>query len=137
VIFPYDGGAIGSIEGFGSMGAPDYANEETINRINTVSSTWTVDRDGYVRLSVGELPSTSGSTFFKINGEIAFGHYGYYSSAPIGNIITTVVPVRKGQVISVSNDDTQTQPSSYSLGCYYIPSIHDKASIAVNTYMTY
>ena len=91
------------------IGQPDYAKMELINRIDTMNGTWTVDRDGYVRLGGN---SGSGTFFWNINGfRITY--------SPAGSALNTIEAVSKGDVITASGTSTDAG----GISCYFVPPI--------------
>ena len=107
---------------------PDYAKMETTNRLGAQGSTWTVDRDGFVKLVVrvvGEKHPGSWM-YHHINNKVV-GTWGWGGSFNVGgtnlampssNIaFENIYPVSVGDVASVSaynNSDTVR-------GAYFIP----------------
>ncbi|MDR1876129.1 MAG: hypothetical protein LBQ84_00750 [Flavobacteriaceae bacterium] len=88
----------------GLMMVPDYANQETINRISTVSGTWTVDRVGFINARFDQ-----GNASWRIDGK----DLGNNHSEP--NKI--FIPVMPKNVVSMSvNSGSPT-----NIYCFFIP----------------
>jgi hypothetical protein len=85
---------------------PDYANQETTNRITSNGGSWTVQQNGFVRCQIG---IQGGSSYVTINGKHA-------CSDNIGGGIAKssewTLPVAAGDIISI----VATSPQ-----CYFIP----------------
>jgi hypothetical protein len=98
---------------------PDYANMEATNRLPTKGSAWTVDRPGFVMLTVANTTAgTAGSWLYHtINGR-NFGVYGMSAQAGAANDgFAHVYAVSPGDVVSVgSYNNVHTAQS-----CYFIP----------------
>jgi hypothetical protein len=90
---------------------PDYANQETINRITTNNGSWTVDRPGYVNAQVYNGNVTATRSIF-INDKLVMRNGPPYSDA------WGVYQVSKGDVIILSSGST----TGFSCSCYFIPS---------------
>jgi hypothetical protein len=113
---------------------PDYANMENINRIPTVSSTWTVDRVGFVRLYGYYNGAIYGSSNFRINGQNVLSVRNVTGSN--GNSDDVVVPVKIGDVISVV---VNTGVSPTTTECWFIPPvfIEQEAPVIVSPGVSY
>jgi hypothetical protein len=98
------------------MGAPDYAQMETTNRITAATSTWTVERDGYVRFQINAAPTVT--VTFMINGKSVSLASNYWSSQ--GCVTAGVLPVIKGDVISIANGENASSYTAF-WNCYFIP----------------
>jgi hypothetical protein len=129
---PYDGGDIGEFESFGTMGPPDYVNIESTNRINTNNGTWTVDRDGYVR--IGYTPANNGwagldieNVFLKMTG----------LSASANLTLRDVLTVSKDTTLRLSNVLNGNPTGGTPPECYFVPQRHNKGSLAASVYITY
>jgi hypothetical protein len=108
-----DGGGAGGGQGsVGTMIVPDYANQESINRITVNNGTWTADRSGYVH--VGATGSDYDVLRFRIDGKIATYSYLYPTSSNLGT--GYILPIMKGQTISIEN-------AVNDIRCYFIPPI--------------
>ena len=102
---------IENVHGRGIM--PDYANIETINRMPTVDTVWTADRDGFVKVTLTYQGSAfiSTSVSLRING-IQVGLANGDPTQPIVDIL----PIRKGDVFTA----TQTV-GNWTSTVHYIP----------------
>ena len=109
---------------------PDYANQESINRITTNSGTWTADRDGFVSCFVSY--NGNGGTYvitdFYVNNvqvtnkvEVTFGALG---AANPTNFTHKPLPieVKSGDVVKI-NSITDMSITTRTFGCYYIPPV--------------
>lgn len=94
------------------IGPPDYANIESSNRITVNNGTWTVDRNGYVKISANFSTAFDNvACFVYINDrEICLWEQVAF--------MTEVLQVRKGDIIRINMSST-----IYDGGCYFIPSI--------------
>jgi hypothetical protein len=94
---------------------PDYENMESINRLPTQASTWTVDRDGYVYASARGITRTSYYTQFYVNGKCAscIPNWDYDTA----ETTVVVVPVSKGDIVNFNAGNYASQYYT----CYFIP----------------
>lgn len=89
--------------------APDYSNEETINRIGTNGGAWTADRNGYVHWKIG-CNGTAGTTVrVNINGMDKILHYNMWQTDGI-------VTVKQGDVVKLIADERFAFCT-----CFFIP----------------
>ena len=96
------------------IGQPDYANQETENRISTSGGTWTTDRDGYVWWQIYSS-EIAGMARADIDGKtvarIPIGR----SGLPHGSVLQ----ISKGQTIQIWASNGAVW--SASSGCFFIP----------------
>jgi hypothetical protein len=137
---PYDGGAIGSVEGFGAIGMPDYSQMPHVwyngtSLLPNYNSTYTVDRDGYVFAVVSaRQPSGTGVPGLLINGiPVDIEYSGVASTVHTGSAI---IPVRAGNVLSWRGHTAASYDANNSWALWF-PSIKDRGSISTNVYMSY
>jgi hypothetical protein len=129
---PYDGGAIGEFESFGTMGPPDYSNMESTNRINTNNGTWTVDRDGYVR--IGYTPASANWAGLE-TGAMILKMTGLSASANL--TFRDVLTVSKDTILGLTGVLNGNPTSGTPPECFFIPQRHNTGSLAVGVYITY
>jgi hypothetical protein len=112
--------------GGGGITIPDYANIETINRLPTVTSTWTSDRDGYISLLF--YSNGIGSIVFSVNGATVL-QSGYHTG-PEGT--ASIAPIKKGDTVSITaTGDIPT--ATTTTVCYFIPPIIiEESPVSVN-----
>jgi hypothetical protein len=91
-----------------SMGPPDYANQESINRINTNGGTWTSQNDGYV-VCTGFSAGTNQASV-SVNGVQVF--MGYITGA--NSRFSWLIRISKSNVVSI-------QSPGGTPSCYFIP----------------
>ena len=96
------------------IGQPDYAKVETQNRISAVGGTWTVEKDGYVRLR-GDVADNATLTW-RVNGTPVLQHGVMAIGIGLGN---GPIPVSAGDVIT---NEINTGSAS-QLQCYFIPPV--------------
>jgi hypothetical protein len=107
----------------GFMIVPDYANQETTNRISTNNGTWTADRTGFV---VGSAYAQSSGTFrWFVNNKIAARISQYNAN---WGCATNPIPVKKGDVVKFTVSE-----GSLSGNCdlYFIPPAFIKKEMPV------
>jgi hypothetical protein len=99
---------------------PDLSKKETINRITENNGTWTVDRNGFVYLSVWGASTEGTQCSFYKNGSL-YHTVGCYKE--IGGNVAIIMPVTIGDVVKMSFADTNgTGPiSNTGTQCYFIP----------------
>jgi len=102
---------------------PDYANAEQVNRITANNGTWTVDRDGFVR--IGFTPTAGNIHLLFIINSITIWA-GYIATV---QTIDNIYYVKAGDTVQISsqnagqlynNNPFLATQQSWS-GCYFIP----------------
>jgi len=93
---------------YGFMVIPDYENMETINRISTNGGTWTVDRHGFIKVTL-VANNNGNSRFCSINSVSRYAIS--YSS------LWNIFQVSAGDVVTLSHDG-----NSSGISCYWMPS---------------
>jgi hypothetical protein len=97
--------------------APDYSAMETTNRLPNQTSSWTVDRDGYVQIFIRASVDSAGhcSLYILVNGKVVGGGIipGSNTWAPAQYAVPKVF---KGDVVSFWTD-----MGSYSTSGYWMP----------------
>jgi hypothetical protein len=96
--------------------APNYSAQEGINRISTNNGTWTVDRNGYVLVSI--MANVVGSALCSINGKWVGQAYSG-TSAGAQAFMRNVYPVKVGDVVKLWADAGTPE----HIFCYYIPPV--------------
>jgi hypothetical protein len=96
------------------MVVPDYDNRETINRLPTQTSTWTVDRNGFINAEI--YADTPVDMALNINGKVVM-------RSPIvqNPRVAGTYQVKKGDVIS-----TTIYSGTVSIYCYFVPPVFAK-----------
>ena len=89
---------------------PDYTNMESTNRITANNGTWTVDRTGYVQVSI--QATAGGSVCCEINGKRVGQAFGSQQ-----DILVDVFAVNVGDVVKLFVDTG----TPINLNCQYIP----------------
>jgi hypothetical protein len=103
------------------MVVPDYANQETTNRITSNNNyTWTADRNGFIFVFV----QNHGNGRVKINNKIAFGLYN--ASAGLNTLAGITLPIKSNNVIYLDNSIDS------SMTCYFIST---KNSVSIKRYL--
>jgi hypothetical protein len=101
---------------------PDYALQETINRISVNNGTWTVDRTGFIYFNIRAFTflSSESLVFYVNNKPVDSGqcNQNVSSGSPFLNRISGVVPVTVGDVVRVYVSATATFNNSE---VYFIP----------------
>jgi hypothetical protein len=95
------------------MVVPDYANQETINRIPTNNGEWIVDRMGFVFCNSITTGTAQSGIIIKVNGKKAFHNFLYPSTQ---HDVGTIVAVAMGDVVSIQAVGTVT-----GISCCFIP----------------
>jgi hypothetical protein len=111
---------------FNGIAVPDYANIENINRIPTPTSTWTVDRTGFI-IYYGNT-SSANNYFVNINGVGVLQIFTSHDVAILG--------VKKGDIISISGVNPFFGSNTY---CKFIPPrfIKEKNPIIAENFKNY
>jgi hypothetical protein len=95
------------------INVPDYSKTESINRLPTATSTWTIDRDGFIKTILVVQPTAGGvGTNILVNGIILDRLYGTGSASD-----HNIFEVHKGDVLSY--EDTYNVQNAV----YYIPPV--------------
>jgi hypothetical protein len=124
----YAGGGSGGSSSGAVFTSPDYAKMENINRIATITDTWTVTQNGFVKLLVGN--DTTGNSNvaagFRINGKDVLSSGDVLAGAlSLGN---AVLPVKTGDVVSAFK---QVNTTIRDLSCYFIPPIYSQPTAPI------
>ncbi len=90
---------------------PDYTRIDYTNHISTNGGTWTVTDTGFVTCEIQVV--NNGAGLIKVNGAIVAN-----GGANNNNRVCDIIPVTKGDVVSLSTDITS---GFYSCYCYFIP----------------
>ena len=99
-----------------TMGPPDYSRQEATNRITSNNGTWTVDRNGYVRVQIQAMSAASACC--EINGRRVGQNYSGVSAGSQA-FLADVYPVKTGDVVKLFVDaDVAT-----NILCNYIPPV--------------
>jgi hypothetical protein len=125
----YDGNSLGSFEGFGSMGSPDYAAGQTIAVLDltTEDYVWTATQDGFFVAHISRVPTAGGVLVFIDNAPVVDTDYNERGGP---RMYTPLLPIKKDQVVRICG-------SEYSATAYFYPPINDRGSISVNYYIVY
>jgi len=113
-------GAIGDINithnSFIGGVVPDYVNEEnSINRLPTPTSSWTVDRNGFIR--IGGVTNIAGRIRIEINGQLS----GAFTTNANQQHTNVIYAVKIGDIVRVATD---TPGATLTLAyCAYIPPV--------------
>jgi hypothetical protein len=152
--FPYDGGAIGAFQSFGTMGRPDrnnriYLASEAADGPNRnffprmltgqeiiPGAMLTMPYDGELRIFCHGVVLTHHTPILTVNGEMVHRGttYGYYS-----DWLTFHTDVKAGDnvLLHIWSSTTETLPQNGQSYAMLYLRVHDKGSISANSYMTY
>ena len=101
---------------------PDYANMETTNRITANNGTWTVDRDGFIRVhNTGTSTTAAGYMYSQVYINNQLVEYLVMSPGISGrnDEHTATLPVKKGDVVRITT--TVGNMTVNAIRCHFIP----------------
>jgi hypothetical protein len=153
---PYDGGAIGAFQSFGTMGRPDYAHGITLAQApdtgtlnnsffpqsfiagtDVFGSPLTVDQEGELLLFYYVPVNSRVSILFYVNSVVKDSATAESSAG--GSWYTFRAAVKAGDVVRIGCGSDQSATLTIGRYGYLVlnPRVHDQGSISANSYMTY
>jgi hypothetical protein len=109
------------------IGQPDYAKQETKNRITDNNGTWTAEYDGYVNVYIQATANAAQAytnLYLYINGKCIAQEHSSVMGLSEHCILRATEPISKGDVVMCFVDNvgtTGTTVKLLSIFCHYVP----------------